>query len=377
MISQINLQLFKCFEKLKLPLSPLTLLTGANASGKSTVLQSLVLLHQTMRDNEWSYHLMLNSSAIQLGTLLDIVDKVNGRFSFSIGVESDEITHQWRFEGEKSDMSVALADIWISNQTNNDFPPIVKHLMSPMNPSKLGHALVDLTYLTAERIGPRETYPLTDSQRMQVVGPKGEYAASILHQMRDEPISNRLRIKDVVPTGLKQVEARMQTFFPGCGLSVVPIPQTNAVTLGILTSPDTDYHRPVNVGFGLTQILPIVVAALFAKPGGLLLIENPEVHLHPAGQAKMGHFLAEVANSGVQVILETHSDHILNGVRRAVKNKVIPADDVALHFFRPRTPGAEQVVSPRMDALGNIDEWPAGFFDQFDQDSNFFAGWGE
>jgi predicted ATPase len=380
--------MFKCFKKLKLPLRPLTLLTGTNASGKSTVLQSLVLLHQTMRDNEWSHNLILNGSAIQLGTVLDVVDKVNGRFTFDIGLCNDQVNYAWSFTGERSDMSMPLESIAISDSSDSDLSSTLKYLMPSNYHSSLPSVLLDMTYLTAERIGPREIYALVDKKMILVVGPKGEFTASILHQMRDEPISKRLMIEKAVPTGLKQVEARMQTFFPGCGLSVIPIPQTNAVTLGILTSSDTDYHRPVNVGFGLTQILPIIVAALFAKPGGLLLIENPEVHLHPAGQAKMGQFLAEVANSGVQIILETHSDHILNGVRRAVKNKVIPADDVALHFFRSRTPiltpnddqvvsPGDQVVSPQMDASGNIDHWPAGFFDQFDQDSSFFAGWGE
>jgi predicted ATPase len=133
----------------------------------------------------------------------------------------------------------------------------------------------------------------------------------------------------------------------------------------------------VNVGFGLTQVLPIIVAALASKEGDLLLIENPEVHLHPAGQSLMGQFLAEVAAAGVQVITESHSDHVLNGIRRAVKRRLIPAEHVALHFFRPRDEEGEQVISPTIDPSGNIDRWPQGFFDQFDKDMNHFAGWGE
>ena len=129
----------------------------------------------------------------------------------------------------------------------------------------------------------------------------------------------------------------------------------------------------------MTQVLPIVVAALSANGGDLLLIENPEVHLHPAGQAEMGTFLAEVASAGVQVLIETHSDHVLNGIRRAVKSGTLVSGDVVLHFFRPRcedrTEGGPQVQSPVLDADGNIDNWPDGFFDQFDRDMNYFAGW--
>ena len=171
----------------------------------------------------------------------------------------------------------------------------------------------------------------------------------------------------------------MRQFFPGCVLAIEQIPGANAVTLGIRTSSDTDFQRPVHAGFGMTQVLPIMVAALSANGDDLLLIENPEVHLHPTGQAEMGTFLAEVASAGVQVLIETHSDHVLNGIRRAVKSGTLAPGDVVLHFFRPRredrTEGGPQVHNPVLDSDGNIDSWPDGFFDQFDRDMNYFAGW--
>ena len=160
-------------------------------------------------------------------------------------------------------------------------------------------------------------------------------------------------------------------------MNLQPVPQTNALTLGIRTSKDTDFHRPVNVGFGLTQVLPIVIAAMSAIKNDILLIENPEVHLHPAGQALMGQFLADVAHAGVQVIVETHSDHILNGIRRSVKAGRLEPSQLAIHFFRPRSSEHAQVTSPQMNVDGNIDNWPDGFFDQFDKDSSHFAGWGD
>jgi predicted ATPase len=380
-ITQLNLVHFKCFDLLKLPLEKLTLLSGSNASGKSSVLQSLVLLHQTMNEHEWAHCLMLNGTAIKLGTLTDVIDKVNGRLSFQIGLSSKSGDYQWTFIGEdRADMSLRVASI------NENGKPIDKidHLQylipydlanadygAPPIPDKLRR----LTYITAERIGPREFYPLEDGLTATVVGPKGEYAISVLHSGRDKPVLDSLAIAGIARTRLRQVEARMQQFFPGCGLEVQQIPNANAVTLGLRTSTDTDFHRPIHVGFGLTQVLPIIIAALSAKEDDILLIENPEVHLHPAGQALMGQFLAEVAQSGVQVIVETHSDHVLNGVRRAVKAKKLSPEQLAIHFFRPRSADMAQVVSPQIDANGNIDSWPDGFFDQFDKDMNHFAGW--
>ena len=168
----------------------------------------------------------------------------------------------------------------------------------------------------------------------------------------------------------------MRTLFPGCTLDLQHTPQSNAVTLGLRTSEATRFHNPAHTGFDLTQVLPIVVAALSASKGDIILIENPEVHLHPAGQALMGQFMAEVAHAGIQMIVETHSDHVLNGVRRAVKDHMLAADEVAIHFFRPRSEERAQVLSPTLDDSGNIDDWPEGFFDQFDKDASYFAGWG-
>jgi len=167
----------------------------------------------------------------------------------------------------------------------------------------------------------------------------------------------------------------MASFFPGCVLDVRQVPGTGVVTLRIRTSDDTDFHRPVHTGFGLTQVLPMVVAALSAEYDALLLFENPEVHLHPAGQARMGVFLAEVAAAGVQVLVESHSDHVLNGIRRAVKAGILEPNDAALHFFSPRSADASQVQTPAMDADGRLDFWPDGFFDQFDKDLSALAGW--
>ena len=389
MLTRIDLQHFKCFDILKLPLRPLTLLSGANASGKSSVMQALVLLHQTMREHEWSSRLMLNGAAVRLGTAAEVIDQVHGRRNWGITLlEGDAARFQWEFEGERDEMSMAVRRSrgemddgtgWDVDEST----PLHRLLPTGLPTTSSSHSLTDrlcgLTYLTAERLGPREYYPLDDPQLTPVVGPQGEYTISVLYSGRDIPVLDNLLVQDVPPTRFRQVEARMGHFFPGCVLEIGQVPRANAATLGIRISSSTDFHRPVHAGFGLTQVLPIMVAALSANRNDLLLIENPEVHLHPAGQAAMGEFLAKVASAGVQVMIETHSDHMLNGIRRAVKKHTLPSEDVALHYFRSRredlTGDEPQVQSPILDAAGNIDSWPQGFFDQFDRDMNYFAGW--
>src|SRR4051794_25692038 len=129
MLTRLDLVHFKCFELLKLPLSQLTLLSGANATGKSSVMQALVLMHQTIREHEWSSKLMLNGSELSLGTVTDIIDKITGRHTFSIGLVDDDRLVRWEFEGgDRKDMSATMARVWIEG--NNYGPGFqLRHLL--------------------------------------------------------------------------------------------------------------------------------------------------------------------------------------------------------------------------------------------------------
>ena len=375
MLTRLELRYFKCFDLLRLPIAPLTLLTGLNASGKSSVLQAIVLLHQTMRDHEWSTRLVLNGSGVRLGAASDVA----GRSGFEIALEDDDNVYRWEFAGARQDMSMAARLVAINDRVFK-VPQELRYLLPPDEAeaaSPFTSPLRDLTYITAERMAPQEAYPLEDPHLVRVVGPRGEHAVSVLHWGRDEPVIDELVMRDVPALRLHQVQRRMSILFPGCEIDLQKAPRANAVTLGLRTSNATDFHSPIHTGFGLTQILPIMVAALSATSGDIILIENPEVHLHPAGQALMGQFLADMAQAGIQVIVETHSDHVLNGVRRAVKACRVESGQVAIHYFRSPFGETTQVLSPALDDSGNIDDWPEGFFDQFDKDANYFAGWSE
>ena len=423
MISQLELKQFKCFEHLKLPLSNLTVLSGANASGKSSVLQALALLHQTMREQEWSDRLALNGGVMQAGLVSDVVDQAASAPGFEIGLSDDSVNCNWAFAGDGREMSAKLVRVeigdvrvfiggvlqyWsampraIRNYTEIKLegdeegrPARLRWLLPELHwlvqeeirgfdvnaPETLALGVRDLMYITAEREGPRETYPLMDDvDGTHGVGTRGEYAASVLYQKSNSYVEDDLRL-GVKETLAGQVNERLGSLFPGCLIRLSRLEKTNAIVLEIQTSEETGFVRPIHSGFGITQILPIIVAVLSAhgslRDNPLILIENPEVHLHPSGQALMGEFLAEAAHAGVQIIAETHSDHVLNGVRRAVKSGKANADEVAVHFFQDRFENESQVLSPVIDSSGKIDHWPEGFFDQFDKDLEYFAGWGE
>ena len=186
MLTGIDLQYFKCFELLNLPLTPLTLLTGANASGKSSIIQALALLHQTMREHEWSARLMLNGAVVRLGTAVDVIDKVYGRHSCEIALQDYTAHYRWEFTGKPDEMSMEVKHVGVSGIEvfEEEDPKKLHHLLpesAPQNAHILINCLLGLTYLTAERLGPREYYPLEDPQLAPVVGPRGEHTVSVLY----------------------------------------------------------------------------------------------------------------------------------------------------------------------------------------------------
>jgi predicted ATPase len=128
-------------------------------------------------------------------------------------------------------------------------------------------------------------------------------------------------------------------------------------------------YSPLNVGFGLSYTAPIILALLTAKRGDMVILENPEAHLHPMGQRKMGELMAKAAMDGIQVVVETHSDHLLNGIRLAVKKGELDKDIVRLnYFFAEKTDGQYKHTksSPEILEDGRLSSWPKGFFDEWD-----------
>lgn len=369
MLTRLVLESFKCFEELELELRPFTLLSGSNSGGKSSVIQALVLLAHTLSRREWSTSLLLDGHELGLGSAADVLNQRSARRRLGIGVGTNDQEVSWSFAAEdRRALSVDLVAATMDGEDIEIAPPIRWLLPTAMAElSSVVAALRRLSWITAERTGPRELLPLRDPPSHAHVGYRGELAAGLLHWRADEPIRPELCIERVPPTLFHQVRARMQEFFPGCDLRVSPIEGASAVSLRLRSDPRSDFQRPQNVGFGLTQLFPIVVALLAAREGDCLLIENPEVHLHPRAQQHIGWLLSLVAASGVQVIAETHSDHVLNGVRLASKAGQLRADDTSLHFFAHDPDGGQvRLVSPTIDADGRLSEWPDGFFDQFD-----------
>ena len=362
MIRALRLKNFKCFADQMLSFGHLTLLSGLNGTGKSSVLQSLLLLRQSDQQGLLrSKGLALNGDLVRIGTAQDAL--FEGAQEMQIGFKL-----AWDHGGEAE---------WLFDY--NREADVMNLASEPAGSTVFETSLFkdEFQYLRAERIGPRTSFEMSDYQVRQhrQLGTGGEFTAHFLSLFEQESIVNHaLRHNSAESDQLRaQVEAWLSELSPGTRLSSKTHPGMDLVTLeysfttGKMVS---NPYRPTNVGFGITYTLPILVALLSAKHGALLLLENPEAHLHPQGQARMGELIARAAGGGVQILLETHSDHVLNGIRLAVHSGKIDPAQVKLHYFRRgRTDGQSgcEVVSPKIDPDGRIDQWPDGFFDEFDK----------
>ena len=383
MLTSLKLSNFKCFDSLSLPLAPLVLLTGFNAAGKSTTLQSLLLLAQAFRFGGRSPELNLNGPLVRLGTPGEVMSSGKGDIIFAIGDEAAEI--EWTFQATDriKGISIHLKSLKIKTsegiKTFKDIKELEMFLPNGAKeaPRRLVQRLRETIFLSAIRIGISEVFPSPEeaSPVHADVGVQGEFAPWWFQRFLDEDIEDsRCHPTDQAKTLRRQFNAWAGQLFPGAQGNAQLIEKTNLVRLELRIGDIGDWRRPSNIGYGLTYAFPVIISGLLAKPKQILIIDSPEAHLHPLGQSQMGQFLAKVAAAGVQVIIETHSDHVINGIRLSVRNKDILPEKVAIHFFNhPDT--IPQAISPLIDSQGNLSEWPEGFCDQSEKDYAHLAGW--
>ncbi len=178
-----------------------------------------------------------------------------------------------------------------------------------------------------------------------------------------------------------QVQRWMNFISPGAKIffEEVKVGSTKKVVMSVGFGEGGALQRfqPQNVGFGISYILPVLVTLLTSQPGDIVVIENPEAHLHPRGQSAMGNLIARAAASGIQLFVETHSDHVINGIRVAVKDGIIKPKDVNIAFFERKghdiensdgTTHKEYYAEERdikIDSQGSLSEYPEDFMDEW------------
>lgn len=361
MITRFAIGGFKRFSACTLDFAPLTVLTGLNGAGKTTVLQALLLAREASLHQAET--VLLNGPYdLELGTVADVLN-----------LQSAEPTSEIRLHAILENGEENLLVLDAQNEK-------LQYLPIKRKPTGPGGALAgphrEFTYLCAERLGPRDILAMTARPADDLgVGVKGEYCAQVLdaHGVKEkEKVSEKRRHplhRDEVDAFLKyQTEAWLSDIVRPIEIETVSFPGTAIMALRF-RSPGGESVRAPNMGFGVSYSLPIILAGLFAPVGGLVIVENPEAHLHPAGQSRMGVFLATMAAAGVQMVVETHSDHVLNGIRRAIgEHQLLDAANAIVHFFDSDDKGNPLQSTLRFTKSGNLNDWPKRFFDQYQID---------
>lgn len=361
MLQALKLHNFKCFEDLHIQLSSLNILSGLNGMGKSTVIQALIALRQTSESNQLYKGLILNSERETLGTGRDVLYGSHAQDDENIGfcLQYDNILYDFIYNYADSDY------LPLFNEAKIDFGNLEKENLFRQS----------FCYVSAERLGPRQIYDKSNYEInvCKQLGTHGEMTVGYLIERGSDSTGTvpvRHPSKPDAKQLLTQVESWLSDISPNTMLSLHDYSSAHRAGLGFRTASDYGYFdcNATNVGFGLSYVLPVIVALLKAEPDDLLIIENPEAHLHPAGQRRIGELIARCASAGVQIILETHSDHLLNGIRLAIKHNLISTADVTLFYFSKEVNSARRVVeSPKISSEGLLDIWPEGFFDEWDR----------
>jgi predicted ATPase len=380
MIKNIDIQNLKSIKEASIELSYLNLFTGVNASGKSTFLQSLLLLRQSyqagylrQRNKMLFLGMRENAPLINLGTFKDVrYEYAENSEALIIGF-SDNEGNMLKFHSKPYDSAnKGLPTIAGNLETNiTDLDDVT--LFSPA-----------FQYLSADRIIPQEDYPrfgsndeiLDDDGKLiaAFLGKDGAFTAHFLEKYGNRPITIK-SLKHEHTQGnddtlISQVNYWMQDISPNIDIQAKENLNTNRIELSYRYKTDngifTQDRKPQNVGYGITPTLPILVAMLAAKPGDIIIIENPETHVHPKGQTRLAMLISKASEAGVQFLIESHSDHILNGIRVACKKQFIDAEKIRINFFTRSANQTTKIERLKLDKNGRIDKWPDGFFDEWD-----------
>lgn len=358
----ITIENFKCFaEKKKIELGKITVCAGMNSVGKSSLIQSVLLVRQVFDAAR-----LYRDTAVR-----DYEIRLNGVYGLQLG-DSQRI----KSSRDKEDIFIYIDDMGFRLCSVPDRPIQLitenRYSLKELE-ERQGVFSERFYYLNAERQGPRKYQDITTSA---VLG-CGIHGENTFHFLRERELD---RIEEArmfpfdegkrVNTAGKQVEYWMNYIIPGVELNVKELNDLGISQLELRQQVfDTGFMSPYNFGFGISYVLPIVLSGLLAEKQGMLIVENPEAHLHPAGQSRIGYFLAMMAKAGVQIILETHSEHVINGIRIAALQLEMATEDICINYFSIDYEKGEHHVerielNERMDLL----KWPDGFLDQEEQD---------
>lgn len=347
----LEIENFKCFNEAKLiTINNLTLLVGVNSIGKSSVIQALNFIHKAYNTNAK----IINNNDIEtdsgFGKATDLINDDCSSNSFSICISDD-------YTGDSAQASFFSCDddshalgLAFDKNHNSDIPEI----LGP-----------EIYYLSAERLGPRISSGMIDMPYLRC-GIHGENTAQVLASNGGLTKVDPDRMYPGSTNQFLDLQVRkwLDHILPGTDLVIHS--DLNLLRCQTrITRHNGEMRTPTNVGFGISYLLPIITDCLVAKKGRLVIIENPEAHLHPAAQTKVGMMLAHMAKSGLNIIAETHSEHIIEGVQLFAAQNQDFRLGITINFFEEK-PGTTcpKIKDISLTESFSYSSFPKGFLDE-------------
>ena len=346
-ITNISITGYKSLEsECNIEVRPLTILAGANSSGKSSVIQPLLLLKQTLEATYDPGALKLDGPNVKFTSLSQIFSRIEGKTGgdrFSIQLTIDGGLSLTNIYGRSSDGVLEILESTVKKEES------VSNLFSP---SLFAPPIRRLIHVPGFRGNPERNYKITGIGST-FPGTFENYVASIINhwQKTDNP-----RLIEL----WKAMETLELT-------SKVVAKKLNDIEIELLVSDlpgkDDENHliSIADVGFGLSQILPVIVALIVAEPGQLVYLEQPEIHLHPRAREALADLLVNAANRGVRLVVETHSEFLLLAVQSLVAEGKLSPEKVKLHWFTKKEDGTTKISSGDLDRVGAYGDWPEDF----------------
>ena len=361
MVNSVILNKFKCFaQETEIPLSNVTIMYGKNGRGKSSVSQSLLLMAQSMRKANELNELVVNGELVNLGQFEELLYNTIG-YNFTVGVKTDTEQLLAEFErveghsasGRISRLSVngveRVDTISGSGEVGSDNEDSFSGVASTSD-VKILQDLKNCIYVSADRLGPQNGQKRIYSANKIQLDPRGSNVIQVISERGVE--------------FQRFLQQALSEIMSGAHLTVSDT-DSDYLELKLNSSDGDASFKPVNVGYGYSYVLPVVVAAMIAKAGGILVVENPEAHLHPGAQSRLARFLIRQAiTNGYQLIIESHSDHVVNGLRIAAKEGEIKSSQCLIDYFYSEG-DATEVSAITCDKNGTLSEYPDDFMDEW------------
>jgi len=364
MIKEVSIKNFKSLKDNRFSLSNLNVLAGLNGSGKSSFLQTLLLLRQSVRNLTGNSGglVLQDGELISLGLGKDVFYQYAGKEEkIEIKIQSSQGDFSWCFDYSP------LKEILPLNQKDHSIEPSEFNLFNR-----------HFQYLNAEHIPPQLIHRKSERQVINEknIGIKGEFT---IHYLSQYGISEKVQYPALLHPAansdslIHQTDAWISEISPGAKLIAQEDRGVDVVRLAIKFETSSGYTneiKPINTGFGISYVLSVVVAILKARKDDILILENPESHLHPKGQSTIGRLVAYAAQAGVNVFLETHSDHIINGIRVAAKEGKLAAKNVKIFYFDRVLNQFDQysrVEEILIDKNGELSKYPPSFLDEWNE----------